>query len=208
MFSRSSSMLSLHLLFGLPLLLLPSSSMFITLLPTQSFSRLSMCLNHLNRDLLHLAVLLSNVSHTLSSLNCSLLIQPHAHWHIFISATSVSPVSLIRVPPPLHTTSLAAPLCCKLCPSPWWELSYHTAPLSFSSNLSVQTPPFSSLLPDVPAFVSMLPRYLKSFTFGTRSPSSWTSWLPHHTGTGTQVSSWISSALSFPMLLSTSQGLL
>ena len=87
---KSFLMLSIHLLFGLPLLLFPGTSIAITLLPTYSSSLLSTCPYHFNL----LSCTFLDISPTfvvpliLSFLILSSLVTPLIHLNILISATS------------------------------------------------------------------------------------------------------------------------
>ena len=81
---------SIHLCFGLPVLLLPDGTVFVVYLPTISWSRLFTCPNHRNLVFLHLSVMFSwfSLSLVLPFLSWSLSV-----WPIYTSSSLSLPVS-------------------------------------------------------------------------------------------------------------------
>ena len=87
---RSRLTQSIHLCFGLPLLLLPDGTISRVFRPTYSLYLLFTCPHHLSLDFLHLSVMFSAFYLSLMSLllTWSISVWPHADLHIFISVTS------------------------------------------------------------------------------------------------------------------------
>ena len=116
---KSFLMLSIHFLFGLPLLLFPCTSIAITLLPTYSSSLLSTCPYHFNL----LSCTFLDISPTfvvpliLSFLILSSLVTPLIHLNIPFPPHLTSSLVLSSLPKSRHRTSLLVlQLSCILSP--------------------------------------------------------------------------------------------
>ena len=117
---KSFPMVSIHLRFGLPLLLFPGTSIPITLLPTYSSSLLNTCPYHFNL----LSCTFLDISPTLvvplilSFLILSSLVTPLIHLTILISATS-NFFSCAFFTAQVSATYIIAGLTTVLYTSPW-----------------------------------------------------------------------------------------
>ena len=162
---------SRNLLFGFPLFLFSGISVYITLLPTYSWSLLMTCPYHLSLTSL---IFISNRS-TLtvrlmySFLILSFLVTPIANLNIFISAIFISFTCFfvtVTVSNPYTIAGLTTEL--------------YTFPFTLAGNLQSQITPDIFLHPFHPAFTLLFtslsqlplswtvdPNYLNSFTLGT-----------------------------------------
>ena len=107
---RSSFTQSIHLFFGLPLLLLPYTSIPITLFPTYSSSLLITCPYHrILRSWTFFEIAPTFVLPLIYSLLIlSKLVTPHIHRNIFISATSIFfPCAFFTAHTPSNTIALS-----------------------------------------------------------------------------------------------------
>ena len=115
-----------NLLFGLPLFLFPGTFIFITLLPTYSWSLLMTCPYHLS--LLSLIFIPNCFTLTVplmySFLLLSFLVTPIANLNIFISATSISSTCIFM------TATVSSP-----CAIAGLTTKLYTFPFTLAGNL-------------------------------------------------------------------------